>query len=69
MSEVVHARNESSAAGYALGYSLGVAGFDPAQPVTLTDLMKRADAAMYEQKQRRSPSRGDDGGESSEPER
>ncbi|MGI9432959.1 MAG: diguanylate cyclase [Myxococcota bacterium] len=52
-SKAVQARNESSSADYALDYSLGIAVFEPARPVSLAELMKQADEAMYEQKRRR----------------
>jgi diguanylate cyclase (GGDEF)-like protein len=52
--QLIQARNESTDTGYALAYSLGVASFDPAQPISLPDLIKQADADMYEQKRRRS---------------
>ena len=51
--QVVDARNESTGAGYELGYSLGIASFDPSQPIALADLMKQADTDMYEQKRQR----------------
>jgi two-component system cell cycle response regulator len=44
---------------YNLSLSVGVAHFDPANPVTLEELMKQADAALYQQKRknRRVPER------------
>jgi two-component system cell cycle response regulator len=37
---------------YALSLSVGVAHFDPDNPVTLQELMRRADAALYRHKRR-----------------
>ena len=37
---------------YALSLSVGVARFDPKQPITLGELMVRADKAMYEKKRK-----------------
>ncbi len=37
---------------YALSVSVGVAQFDPRRPVTIGELMARADRAMYEEKRR-----------------
>jgi diguanylate cyclase (GGDEF)-like protein len=37
---------------YALSLSLGVAHFDPEKPVTLQELMKQADAALYRHKRK-----------------
>ena len=35
---------------FPLSFSVGVAGIDPTQPISLEDCMARADAALYEQK-------------------
>lgn len=44
----------SSERRYQLSLSVGVARFDPEQPVSLGDLMSQADRAMYDQKRKRS---------------
>jgi diguanylate cyclase (GGDEF)-like protein len=41
-----------SGAEYKLSLSVGVAHFDPASPVTLQELMRQADAALYRHKRR-----------------
>jgi two-component system cell cycle response regulator len=41
-----------SGARYKLSVSVGVAHFDPASPVTLQELMRQADAALYRHKRR-----------------
>jgi diguanylate cyclase (GGDEF)-like protein len=59
LAELIRERNESSDTGYTLEYSLGTATFDPDEPVSLAELMKQADADMYEQKRRRASSESD----------
>jgi len=51
---------------YKLSLSVGVAHFDPAKPATLQELMKQADAALYQHKRkhRSTVSGGDTRGES-----
>ena len=38
---------------YPLSLSIGLAAFDPEHPCSIEELMAQADAAMYEQKQRK----------------
>jgi diguanylate cyclase (GGDEF)-like protein len=45
--------NEHSGCEYELSLSIGIAAFDPKQPVTLPQLLADADRAMYEMKRRR----------------
>lgn len=45
-------RNALSSHAYPLGVSIGVAEFDPAEPIPLVDLLDRADQAMYAAKHR-----------------
>lgn len=60
LAELTRLRNERSDPGDNLAYSLGVVSFDPAQPISLAELMARADARMYEQKQGRAKAQGDE---------
>ena len=43
-------RNAEPDRRYALGFSYGVAFFDPSDPVSVDELIQRADAEMYQQK-------------------
>ena len=44
------ARNARSGQDYLLSFSLGVVRYDPAEPVTVSDLLTRADRLMYKDK-------------------
>lgn len=50
-------RNAQSSNLYPLELSIGLADFDPLEPMPLTELMDRADQAMYESKVRRRATR------------
>ena len=54
-------RNGVSDVRYPLAMSLGQAVFDPAAPVSLSELLHASDAAMYVEKTRRRTGRGGDG--------
>lgn len=43
---------------YTLGFSIGVACYDPASPSSVEDLLGRADNLMYEEKRRKRAARG-----------
>ena len=43
-------RNALPDRNYTLGFSVGVAFFDPADPAPIEDLIRAADAEMYQQK-------------------
>ena len=43
---------------FRLSVSVGLAVFDPARPVTVDELIREADARMYEQKQAKKAARG-----------
>jgi diguanylate cyclase (GGDEF)-like protein len=45
--------NATFTRGYRLSMSVGVSTFDPSDPVTIDELLRHADAAMYEQKRSR----------------
>ena len=51
-----NARRDGS---FRLAVSVGLAIFDPAAPVTVDELIRQADARMYEEKMRRKAARGD----------
>lgn len=51
-----NARQDGS---FRLAVSVGLAIFDPAAPVTVDELIRQADARMYEEKMRRKAARGD----------
>lgn len=46
----VAAHNSSAGRPYEISFSIGVARFDPANPATVEELMREADAAMYREK-------------------
>jgi len=46
-------RNQQSVRPYKLNVSLGIANYDPQAPCSLDELITRADADMYKQKQAR----------------
>ena len=50
-------RNAMSGRRYELGFSVGVAFFDPADPVSVDELIQRADTEMYQQKHARRAAR------------
>ena len=47
--------NQREARPYKLSMSLGAAAWDPRQPISLHELIERADKAMYDDKRRRRP--------------
>jgi len=49
----IEARNAQPGRRYRLSASIGCAPFDPSQPVSVDELLARADALMYEQKRSR----------------
>jgi diguanylate cyclase (GGDEF)-like protein/PAS domain S-box-containing protein len=51
--ETISRRNASTDEPFELSISIGTARFDPSSPVALEELLRRADEAMYVQKQRR----------------
>jgi len=51
----LEARGRAGDKPYALSVSIGRAFYDPARPCSIEELIKRADARMYDQKQRRRP--------------
>jgi diguanylate cyclase (GGDEF)-like protein len=48
-------KSSSTESRYELSLSVGVARFDPRQPISLGELMETADQSMYEQKRNRPP--------------
>jgi len=50
LQENVEARNAQGALPFELSLSLGLARYDPAQPCSFEDLLRRADALMYDDK-------------------
>jgi len=50
--EAVAAHNARAARVYELSLSVGAASYDPHEPCSVEELMERADALMYEEKQR-----------------
>jgi len=50
LESAIATRNARPDRRYELGFSVGVAFFDPADPVTVDELIGRADAEMYQQK-------------------
>ena len=55
--EVLDRRNRAPGTRYPLSFSVGRAVFDPKAPVTLSELVDAADAAMYEEKVRKRAAR------------
>lgn len=53
LEHTIRSRNQRPSRLYQLSLSLGTAVYDPGQPCSLTELIGRADAAMYSNKQRR----------------
>lgn len=51
----LEARNERGDLPYEIAFSAGMGFFDPAAPVSVEDLIVRADRAMYDHKRRRAP--------------
>ena len=49
----ITAFNESGDRAYLLSASIGVARYDPDEPITVSQLLNRADTVMYEQKHKR----------------
>ena len=53
LAAAVASYNEKATGPFRISISVGAATFDPAEPQALEDLVRQADAAMYEQKQKR----------------
>ena len=53
LQEQISEHNESAGRGYEIGYSVGIAQFDPKRHSDIRDLLVDADHAMYEQKRAR----------------
>lgn len=53
LEERLERRNADPAARYPLSLSSGMARYDPAAPMRLVDLIRQADAGMYDEKRRR----------------
>jgi diguanylate cyclase (GGDEF)-like protein len=51
LDENIDAFNRSGLVPFKLAYSVGVAGYDPADPITIEELLARADKLMYAQKE------------------
>jgi diguanylate cyclase (GGDEF)-like protein len=51
LQENVDARNANGGSRYKLAISVGMARYDPHNPCSIDELLARADASMYEQKQ------------------
>ena len=50
--EAVAAHNARAGRAYELSLSVGAAPYDPTEPCSIEELVERADALMYEEKQR-----------------
>lgn len=50
LDHAVASRNQGGRLGFTLGFSIGLAYFDPAKPTSIGELIREADAAMYEVK-------------------
>lgn len=53
LAQLVERRNDLESNAYRLMFSLGTAAFDPAEPVSLAELLCRADKQMYVEKERK----------------
>ena len=53
LAQSVEGHNRATSREVPLAYSMGVASFDPDAPISLVELVDRADAAMYRDKRRR----------------
>jgi diguanylate cyclase (GGDEF)-like protein len=53
LADAIASYNETTKGPFRISISAGAAAFDPAEPQGLENLVRQADAAMYEQKQRR----------------
>jgi diguanylate cyclase (GGDEF)-like protein len=56
--EAVASHNARQSRPYELSLSVGAAPYDPGEPCSIEELMERADALMYEEKQRHHMARG-----------
>ncbi|MDN7128244.1 sensor domain-containing diguanylate cyclase [Pseudidiomarina sp. 1APR75-33.1] len=54
LAKAVEQENKSNDKPYTIEYSAGIASFEPETEIAIEDMIKRADAAMYEQKGSRS---------------
>ena len=53
LDDVVEERNRSADLPFALSLSAGAASYDPQAPLSMEELLQRADAMMYEEKRLR----------------
>ena len=60
LSATLDERSSEAGRRYRLDFSVGVAFFDPADPVTVDELIEKADAEMYQQKRAKRLTRGED---------
>jgi diguanylate cyclase (GGDEF)-like protein len=54
LNENIRENNAKGSQGYELSVSIGIASFDPAIPISIDELLSKADALMYGQKRKKS---------------